>query len=109
MLPSLPHEIVTTRLFAASRETVFAAVSDPARLARWWGPAGFTNTFHEFDFRPGGAWRFTMHAPDGAAYEMDHRFAEIVAPRWIHVRHLQAGHDFSLAMVFATEGPGARL
>lgn len=95
------HAIATSRVLAAARDRVWAAFSDPAALAEWWGPAGFTNTFHEFDFRPGGVWRFTMHGPDGAAYAMDHRFQEIVAPERIVVRHLQPGHDFSLTVTLA--------
>lgn len=95
------HAIVTTRLLAASRERVWAAFSDPAALASWWGPEGFTNTFLEFDFQPGGVWRFTMHGVDGTAYAMDHRFAEIVAPVRIVVRHLQPGHDFTLTVTLA--------
>ena len=39
--------------------------SDPERLARWWGPAGFTNTFHTFEFVAGGRWGYTMHSPNG--------------------------------------------
>lgn len=92
------HAIVTSRVLAAPRARVWAAFSDPVVLAGWWGPAGFTNTFHEFDFRPGGVWRFTMHGPHGAAYAMDHRFMEIVSPERIVVRHLQPGHDFTLTV-----------
>lgn len=95
------HAIVTSRVLAAARARVWAAFSDPVALAGWWGPAGFTNTFHEFDFRPGGVWRFTMHGPDGAAYAMDHRFAEIAAPERIVVRHLQPEHDFTLTVTLA--------
>ncbi len=49
------REIVTTRVFDAPRERVFRAWTDPDHLAKWWGPKGFTNTFQEFDMRPGGA------------------------------------------------------
>ena len=49
------REIVTTRVFDAPRERMFDAFSDPDWLARWWGPTGFTNTFHEFDFQREGA------------------------------------------------------
>ena len=103
------HAIVNTRVFAAPREAVFAAFSDPARLARWWGPAGFTNTIHEYDFRTGGRWRFTMRGPDGAAYEMDKRFAEVVPPACIALRHEQQGHSFSLIMTFAVRGDGTEV
>jgi uncharacterized protein YndB with AHSA1/START domain len=44
----------TTREIPASPAAVFAAFQDPARLARWWGPNGFTTTFETFEFRPGG-------------------------------------------------------
>jgi uncharacterized protein YndB with AHSA1/START domain len=45
-------EIVSSRFFAAPRELVFEAFSNPGHLVHWWGPEGFTNTFHEFDMRP---------------------------------------------------------
>jgi uncharacterized protein YndB with AHSA1/START domain len=101
--------IVSSRAFSLPREKVFAACSDAARLAQWWGPKGFTNTFQQFEFRPGGAWRFTMHSPDGAAYAMDHVFTEIVAPERIVVRHIQPGHDFTLTMTFAENAGGTLL
>ena len=46
---------------------------------QWWGPNGFTNTFHEFDLRPGGAWRFIMHGPDGTDYPNESVFVEVVS------------------------------
>ena len=105
----LPGGIVSSRRLAATRDAVFAAFSDPARLTQWWGPQGCTNTFHEFDFRPGGAWRFTMRGPDGAAHEMDQQFTEIVHPERIVMRHMQPGHDFDLAMTFAEVGQRTEL
>ena len=95
------REIVSTRDFSAPRAAVFGAFADPAALARWWGPAGFTNEFREFDFRPGGAWRFTMRGPDGTPYEMDKRFTEIAVPERIAVEHFQQGHEFTLTMTYA--------
>jgi len=43
----------TSRELPAPPDAVFAVLGDPARLARWWGPDGFTNTFHAFEFEPG--------------------------------------------------------
>ena len=60
------REIVTTRVMDAPRELVFKAWTDPDHLVHWWGPTGFTNTFHEFDLKPGGVWRFVMHGPMAA-------------------------------------------
>ena len=67
--PLSEREIVTTRVIDAPRERVFKAWTDPEHLAQWWGPKGFTNTFQEFDMRPGGAWRFVMPGPDGVDYK----------------------------------------
>jgi uncharacterized protein YndB with AHSA1/START domain len=108
-MPADPHLIENRRLIAAPRERVWAACRDPGALARWWGPQGFTNTFHAFDFRPGGAWRFTMHGPGGTAYAMDHRFTAIVPPERLEFRHHQAGHDFILTMTFAAQGDRTEL
>lgn len=112
-LPSTParpaHAIVNTRRFPVSREAVFAAFSDPARLARWWGPAGFTNVIHEFDFRTGGRWRFTMRGPDGQAYEMDKQFLEVTPPARVVLRHVQDGHSFSLLMTFVAQEGGTEV
>jgi len=103
------HEIANSRVLAASREKIFAAFADPVVLARWWGPQGFTSEFHEFDFRPGGVWRFTMRGPDGASYAMDHRFVEIVPPARLAVRHIQSGHDFTLTITLTDRRGGTEV
>lgn len=43
----------TSREISATVEDVFAAISNPERLSRWWGPAGFTNTFSLCEFKNG--------------------------------------------------------
>jgi uncharacterized protein YndB with AHSA1/START domain len=80
-------EITSSVLLDAPPARVFEAYADPALLARWWGPAGFTSTFQEFEFRPGGRWRFDMHGPDGTSYPNESVFAEVVHPGRIVVDH----------------------
>lgn len=77
------HEIVTIRVVKARRPLVFKAWSDPEHLKRWWGPHGFTNTFHVFDFREGGKWTFTMHGPEKGNYPNDCTFLKIREPELI--------------------------
>jgi uncharacterized protein YndB with AHSA1/START domain len=77
----------TSREIPASVEEVFGAISDSERLARWWGPAGFTNTFHVCEFKSGGRWSFIMHGPDGKKYPNENLFAEIESPRKVVVQH----------------------
>ena len=78
----------TSREIPATVEHVFAAFSHPERLARWWGPAGFTNTFSVCEFEQGGRWSFIMHGPDGRHYPNESVFAAIESPRKIVVQHV---------------------
>jgi hypothetical protein len=76
-------EIVSSRIFNVTRETLFKAWSDPNHLKNWWGPSGFTNTFNEFDFRVGGQWSFIMHGPDKGNYHNECEFIKIEQPALI--------------------------
>jgi uncharacterized protein YndB with AHSA1/START domain len=96
------------RLIAATPTQVFAAMADAQRLARWWGPDGFTNTFSVFEFKAGGAWHFTMHGPDGTNYPNESELTEIVPNRRCVVRHVVAPL-FTLAIDLHAEGEGTRV
>lgn len=47
-------KFVINRTFEASREVVFAMWTDPAHVAKWLPPQGFTMELREADIRPGG-------------------------------------------------------
>jgi uncharacterized protein YndB with AHSA1/START domain len=102
------REILSSRLLDVPRERVFDAFSDPQHLARWWGPKGFSNSFHEFDLRPGGAWRFVMHGPDGANYPNHSVFVEVSRPERIVLRHV-SGPQFELTISLSEEADRTRL
>jgi len=93
---------------AATPAEVFAAMSDPARLARWWGPAGFTNTIHRFEPHPGGSWHLTMHGPDGQAYPNESRFLRVVAGEVFEIEHF-SGHHFILTIELHPHEAGTRV
>jgi uncharacterized protein YndB with AHSA1/START domain len=93
---------------AATPTQVFAAMSDPTRVARWWGPDGFTNTIHQFDFRPGGIWLLTMHGPDGKNYPNESRFARIVPGELLEIEHL-SGHHFVLSIALQASAEGTQV
>ena len=96
------REFVHRRLIDAPRERVFRAFSDPTHLARWWGPDGFSSTFHDFDLRPGGAWRFDFHGPDGTDYPNESIFVDVVEPERIVLEHLSF-HHFLLTISFVEQ------
>jgi uncharacterized protein YndB with AHSA1/START domain len=100
------NEIVSTRTLAASRERVWRAFADPTQLAQWWGPAGFTNTFHEFDLRAGGVWRYTMTGPDSTRYEQTRKVVELASLERIVIENPDPAHRFRMTMTFAPNVDG---
>ncbi len=84
------RELVTSRVIAAARPRVWRAFADPTLLARWWGPTGFSNTFHTFELRPGGAWRFVMHGPDGVDHPNESLFVEVLPAERLVFEHVSA-------------------
>ena len=77
------NEIYSSRVLNASCEVVYQAFAHPEQLAKWWGPEGFTNTIHEFDLRPQGKWRLTMHGPQKGNYENAAIFQQVVPNKLI--------------------------
>lgn len=100
-------ELVGLRWYAAEPAQVAAAWLAPERLARWWGPKGFTNRFEECELRTGGAWTFTMIAPDGKEYSNTSHFGEVGPERFV-VEH-PVGPTFRLTLTVMPEGKGTRL
>lgn len=78
-------------------------MKDPGRIARWWGPDGFTNTIHEFEFHPGGRWVLTMHGPDRRDYPNESRFTRIEPDKLFEIEHLST-HHFLLSIVLQAKG-----
>jgi uncharacterized protein YndB with AHSA1/START domain len=70
MLGERDHKTITiTREFSAPRAQVWQAFTDPAVLAKWFGPGhGWTNPRVELDVRIGGAVRIDMRGPDGKVH-----------------------------------------
>lgn len=59
------REIVVTRVFNASREQVFAALTRPEHLKNWWAPKNFTTPYCTVDLRVGGKIHYCMKSADG--------------------------------------------
>lgn len=81
----MKHEakVVITRAFDAPRELVFAAWTDPARLVRWFAPAGCSITFPEIDIRSGGGFHSCIHTPDGKDCWCKGVYREVTPPERI--------------------------
>jgi uncharacterized protein YndB with AHSA1/START domain len=68
------------RVFDAPAEQVFGMLTQPAGLAEWWGPHGFTTPEVHIDLRVGGSLRFTMQPPDGESFHLSGEFLQIESP-----------------------------
>lgn len=75
------YTLTTALEIGASPEAIWNAWRDPERLAKWWGPAGFGSTVEELDLREGGAFRVTMHGPDGVDYPNTYIFDQVMPPK----------------------------
>ena len=102
------REITGTRIFDAPRGLLWRAFTDPDHIQRWWGPKGFTNTFHEFDFCLGGYWQFIMHGPNGTDYPNENVFVEIAFLERIVFDHL-SHPKFRLTVRFEDLGGTTKL
>lgn len=95
-------------MFDALRELVWKAWTESERLARWWGPNGFTTTIFEMDVTPGGVWRFVMHGPDGRDYQNKIVYREVVRPERLIYSHV-SGPLFEATATFVEERGKTRL
>jgi uncharacterized protein YndB with AHSA1/START domain len=78
-LPS-EREFALTRVFDAPRRLVFEAWTKPEHVRRWYGCEAFTLLVCDIDLRIGGAYRYTMRAPDGVDHTLQGVYREIAPP-----------------------------
>lgn len=98
----------TTRDLNHNPATIFAALRDPERLTRWWGPAGFSNRFSIFEFHDNGRWVFDMIGPDGTVYANESVFTGIIPDREVALRHV-CQPLFNLVIQLEATATGTRL
>jgi uncharacterized protein YndB with AHSA1/START domain len=105
---------VIERTYEASPERVFAAWSDQAAKAQWFGPGEKHPESYSLDFREGGREHLSVPTPDGATYSFDAVYVDIVpAQRIIHTYDMHRNDDrisVSVATIeFEGVGDGTRL
>jgi uncharacterized protein YndB with AHSA1/START domain len=66
------REIRIERIFNATRERVWKAMTDPQLVAQWWG-RGTKLVIERMEVRRGGHWRFVEHA-DGQTHGFEGRY-----------------------------------
>ena len=103
------------RFFAAAPEQVFAAWTDPGKLAAWWGPEGMTTPRCEMDVRPGGAWQTTMRNESGDDYTVSGIYRTVDPPKHLvftwawHNDGVRDGHETEVSVELEPVDDGTRL
>ena len=109
-----PEPLATLRLsrrIAAPRKAVFRAWTNPAELARWFGPASINAKKIKIDLRVGGAYSLEMHDDDGSVHPLSGVYREVQAPErlvftWVWSQGDHAGLE-TLVTVEFREADGA--
>jgi uncharacterized protein YndB with AHSA1/START domain len=109
------HELVVTRVFAAPRQLVFEAWTDPAHLAKWWGPKAFPGEHISMEAREGHAWRNSLRSIETGS-ELWHKgvFREVVPPERLVFTFAweeegERGLETLVTLTFAEEGDKTRM
>ena len=80
---SVDGDLIYERIFAAPREAVWRANTDPELIPGWWGPHRYQTRVEKMDVRPGGEWRFVSVAEDGGEHAFYGEYLEVVPPERI--------------------------
>ena len=77
------REVLIEREFAAPRERVFEAFTNPELISQWWGRRSTTTVVDRMDVRPGGDWRFIERDTDGGENAFRGTYREVIPPERI--------------------------
>ena len=72
------REIRVERVFAAARDAVWRAMTDPTLVAQWWG-RGNKLVIEKMEVKRGGHWRYVEHSDHGE-HGFEGRYREVKAP-----------------------------
>ncbi|WP_035456639.1 SRPBCC domain-containing protein [Algoriphagus terrigena] len=72
------NTVNVTREFAANRELVWEAWTNPEILDQWWAPKPYRTETKSMDFREGGRWLYAMISPENEAHWCKNDYHKIV-------------------------------
>jgi uncharacterized protein YndB with AHSA1/START domain len=80
-------ELLIERSFAAPRDVVFKAWTDPECMSQWAGPKDFVARGDQLDLRSGGIHRACLIAPNGDEHWVSGKYIEVQPPRRLVFTH----------------------
>jgi uncharacterized protein YndB with AHSA1/START domain len=91
-----------SRLIDATPDALYAALTSPEALIEWLPPEGMTASMSEFDLRPGGRYRMTLHYDDRSVAGKSGGGEDVVAARFVD---LKSGEKVVQAVDFESDDP----
>jgi uncharacterized protein YndB with AHSA1/START domain len=75
----MPNTIRLHRVFRTSPDRVYRAFLDPAAMAKWLPPNGFTGTVHHMDAKVGGTYKMSFtNFTTGQSHSFGGKYVELV-------------------------------
>lgn len=59
------NDIISERTFDAPIDKLFAALTDPEMVTKWWGGRKYKTEIETYEPHAGGSWKFIQTDPDG--------------------------------------------
>ena len=82
-----PAPLRVSRVFSASRETVFKAWRSADHVKRWFCPNGYSVPDATVEMRVGGRFEVCMRSPEGVEHWTKGTVTEVVAPERLTIDH----------------------
>ena len=100
------------REFPVSPERVFAFVTEPAQLLRWWGHEGSVVTEHRLDFSKTGEWLSVLMTANGNTHKVSGKVLAVDPPHSVeftwawHDANDERGHNSTVRFEVTPNGRG---
>jgi len=101
--------------FGADPNTVFAYISQPDYLLKWWGPESITIEAHALDFTRLGPWSSVMTNAEGQKFKVTGEVTLVDAPKAIeltwawHDENDKRGHNSIVRFELESDGKGGTI
>lgn len=105
-------DVVLERTLNADINRVFAFVTQPENLTKWWGPEGMTVPEGDLDFSRVGPWDSVMMNSEGVRYTVSGTVTAVNAPNSVaftwawHDDQNQRGHESNVRIDLSEQDGG---
>lgn len=103
-------ELRIERRYPVTPEHLFAFVTEPANLVKWWGPEGMGIGKADLDLRKTGPWSLVLTDPSGGSFEMRGTVLAVTPPTAVEftMNVPGASTDSTVRFEIAPDGTGSR-